>query len=224
MRSIDTQTQIKFGGIITLCVGAAFFSTRILYQLLNTSYNFTLGAILTTAISFYLWGIIAYRISLAITPVPQGNVAPNSPEERTANLYVLFYIILWAPLMSSNILPAPLYHLLAQALGAKMGSNSYNNGALLDPPLTTIGQNTVIDYDAVVFAHEIEGDHLAFNPVIIGDNVMIGTKAVIMPGVQIDDRATIYAGSVVTKGTHIKSGEVWGGIPARLLTPAPIAA
>lgn len=36
-----------------------------------------------------------------------------------------------------------------------------------------------------------------------------------MAGVQIENGAIIAAGSIVTKHTHIKSGEVWGGIPAK---------
>lgn len=65
--------------------------------------------------------------------------------------------------------------------------------------------------------HEIE-DHLKTppsRPVIIGDNVWIGTRVIILPGVTIGDRAVIGAGAVVTKDVPPRS--VAAGNPARIL-------
>ncbi len=53
------------------------------------------------------------------------------------------------------------------------------------------------------------------NPIIIGDNVWIGTHVVILPGVKIGDRAVIGAGSVVTK--NIPSGSIAVGNPAKVI-------
>lgn len=52
-------------------------------------------------------------------------------------------------------------------------------------------------------------------PVIIDDNVWIGTKSSIMPGVHIGKCAIIGAGSVVTK--DVPAYAVVGGNPARIL-------
>jgi acetyltransferase-like isoleucine patch superfamily enzyme len=49
-------------------------------------------------------------------------------------------------------------------------------------------------------------------PVIIGNDVFVGTNAMILKGVTIGDRAIIAAGSVVTK--DVPADEVWGGNPA----------
>ena len=53
------------------------------------------------------------------------------------------------------------------------------------------------------------------DPVIIEDNVWIGSKAVILPGVRIGSRAVIGAGSIVTK--DIPPRCVAAGNPARVL-------
>ncbi|SDA22723.1 Hexapeptide repeat of succinyl-transferase [Nitrosospira sp. Nsp18] len=45
----------------------------------------------------------------------------------------------------------------------------------------------------------------------------IGATAVVMSGVTICDDAIVSAGAVVTKGSRIGKGEVWGGVPAKLL-------
>ncbi|QTM99129.1 acetyltransferase [Sediminibacillus dalangtanensis] len=52
-------------------------------------------------------------------------------------------------------------------------------------------------------------------PVTIGNNVWIGGRTVINPGVAIGDNAIIASGSVVTK--NIPANVVAGGVPANIL-------
>jgi acetyltransferase-like isoleucine patch superfamily enzyme len=52
-------------------------------------------------------------------------------------------------------------------------------------------------------------------PVTIGNNVMIYSGAIVLPGVTIGDGAAIAAGAVVTR--DVAPGELVAGVPARLL-------
>lgn len=52
-------------------------------------------------------------------------------------------------------------------------------------------------------------------PVRLGDNVFVGTRAMILKGVTIGDDAVIGAGSVVT--SDIPAGAVAAGVPARII-------
>ncbi len=52
-------------------------------------------------------------------------------------------------------------------------------------------------------------------PVVIGDHVWIGGRAVINPGISIGDGAIVAAGAVVTKDVPPRS--VVGGNPARVI-------
>lgn len=52
-------------------------------------------------------------------------------------------------------------------------------------------------------------------PVVIGDNVWIGTRVIILPGVTIGDHAVIGAGAVVTKDVPARS--IAAGNPARII-------
>lgn len=54
------------------------------------------------------------------------------------------------------------------------------------------------------------------NPVEIGDNVWIGTRVIILPGVKIENNSIIAAGAVVTKSFGPNS--VIGGVPAKLIS------
>lgn len=52
-------------------------------------------------------------------------------------------------------------------------------------------------------------------PVCIGDDVFVGTNAIIIKGVSIGDRSIVGAGSVVV--CNVPEDEVWGGNPARFI-------
>lgn len=54
------------------------------------------------------------------------------------------------------------------------------------------------------------------DPVIIGDQVWIGTGAIILAGTTIGDQAIVAAGSVVT--SDVPSGAIVGGNPARVIS------
>lgn len=52
-------------------------------------------------------------------------------------------------------------------------------------------------------------------PVVIGNDVFIGTNAMILKGVTVGDRAIIGAGSVVS--CDVPADEIWAGNPARCI-------
>lgn len=57
-----------------------------------------------------------------------------------------------------------------------------------------------------------------FDAVVIGDDVVVFSHAVIGPGVRIGDRAVIAAGAVVLD--DVPEGALVGGVPAKLLRPS----
>jgi acetyltransferase-like isoleucine patch superfamily enzyme len=117
--------------------------------------------------------------------------------------------MLFNSLIRTHFLPVPLIRLVYLALGARMGANTYSAGApLLDPSLTELGVNCIVGHGAVLYCHIIEGRRFAFSKIRIGNNVIVGATAVIMPGVNIGDGAIVSAGAVVLKNTQIGSNEV----------------
>jgi acetyltransferase-like isoleucine patch superfamily enzyme len=163
---------------------------------------------------FYVWAFIVYRLSHRFMPLVEGELVQGSREEFAYQVDTLFRLVLFYPLIRTYFIPTPIMRLVYQALGTKMGENTYSGGAILDPALTELGDNTIIGHDAVLFSHELEGAHMALYKIHIGSNVTVGAKAVIMPGVSVGDGAIVAVNSVVSKGTKIGSGEAWGGTPA----------
>ncbi|CAH1385952.1 acyltransferase [Candidatus Nitrotoga sp. M5] len=165
----------------------------------------------------YLYAFVMYRLFLHFMPLVEGSLDEGSRDEFAAQVNILFYLMLFNSLIRTHFIPVPLMRLIYQALGARMGANTYSAGTLLDPPLTELGANCIIGHDAVLFCHAIEGRHFTLSRIRIGNNVTIGATAIVMCGVIIGDDAIVSAGAVVLKDTRIGPGEVWGGVPAKRL-------
>lgn len=82
-----------------------------------------------------------------------------------------------------------------------------------------IGKNVKIGYGVIILSvSSITGSknvQIIRKPVIIGDNVEIGSNTVILPGVTIGDNSTIGANSLVNK--DIPPNSVAVGSPARVI-------
>jgi len=217
MRKITTQQIslffLMFGLILVLGVGTAYG----LFGSLPLGDFRGMTVFIGAVVLIYLWGFLVYRLFLHFLPLKEGDLSEGSREEFAAQVNNLFYLMLFNSLIRTHFLPTPLMRLVYQALGARMGDNTYSVGAILDPPLTEFGANCIIGHDAVLFCHAIEGSHFSLSRIRVGDNVTIGATAVIMPGVRIGNGAIVSAGAVVLKDTQIGPGEVWGGVPARRL-------
>lgn len=217
MRKITGQQislfMLMFGVILTFGIGMAYGLLGILPLGDFRGVVIVIGAVVLV----YLYAFAVYRLFLYFMPLQEGELAEGSPEEFAAQVNSLFYLMIFNSLIRTHFLPAPLMRLVYQALGARMGDNTYSVGAILDPPLTEFGANCIIGHDAVLFCHAIEGRHFALSRIRVGNDVTIGASAVVMPGVIIGDGAIVSAGAVVRKDTQIGSGEVWGGVPAERL-------
>ena len=165
----------------------------------------------------YAYGITIYRLFQWVAPLEEGEIPEGSRQESIYHVYVLFFLLLFYPIMRSGFVPAPFMRLFYLALGARLGENTYSQGIIHDPSFVEIGHDSVVGQSALLVPHVIEGRTLAHHRIRIGNNVTIGGHAVVLAGVTIGNGAVIAAGAVVPKGTQIGEEEVWGGVPARLL-------
>lgn len=90
----------------------------------------------------------------------------------------------------------------------------------------TIGNNVLIGSGCLITdsdSHSLDfsdrqersGDHIATAPVVIGNDVFIGARSMVLKGVTIGDRAIVGAGSVVTK--DVPADCIVAGNPAKMI-------
>ena len=88
-----------------------------------------------------------------------------------------------------------------------------------------IGSNVMMAPECVFYTrnHETTRMDIPMNaqgateskPIVIGDDVWLGRRVMVMPGVHIGDHSIIAAGAVVTK--DIPRYSIAGGVPARVI-------
>lgn len=112
--------------------------------------------------------------------------------------------------------------------GVTIGDNCeiYPSVNFMDPYLISVGNNVrinegvqLITHDGGVWVLRNLYDELydidLFGKIEIGNNVHIGTNAVIMPGVHIGNNCIVGVGAIVTKS--IPDNSVVAGIPAKII-------
>lgn len=120
------------------------------------------------------------------------------------------------------------YAIYASKIGVNIGENcsistSVSFGS--EPYLIKIGNNVRISGEVIFVTHD-GGFHVIrkneysngdlYGKIEIGSNVFIGTRAIIMPNVKIEDNCIVGAGSIVTKDIPMNS--IVAGSPARIIS------
>ena len=88
---------------------------------------------------------------------------------------------------NTNIQDLTMIHCTTRGFGTQIGSN------------TTIGHNCVI--------HDCK----------VGNNSLVGMSSTILDGAKLENSSMLAAGSLLTQGKVIKTGELWAGKPAKFL-------
>lgn len=113
-------------------------------------------------------------------------------------------------------------------VGVRLGKGTRVMGSLYhvfseEAYLITIGENCLISSEVTLLTHDGSVDVFRrefpkadrIKPILIGDNVFIGHRSIVMPGVVIGSNVVIGAGSVVNK--DVPDNVVYAGVPAKMI-------
>jgi serine acetyltransferase len=220
VRKISLPQVLVFACLLSIALAGSIITTGVTVGRLGLGDFRGLTLFLVAVVLLYIYAALIYRLFLACWPLREGEIPPHSPQEFVYHVYLLFYLLLFYPIMRSGSVPVPVMRLVYLALGARLGPNTYSSGIILDPHFVQMGANCIVGQFALIVPHVIEGTRLAHYPITVGDNVTIGAHAVVLSDVTIGSNAIVATGAIVPKGSRIAAGEVWGGVPARLLKRA----
>ncbi len=194
--------------ILLSLLGTLFLTTHFTKQLLHDYY--VLADLFVFFIFYCVLSGLFVQILIKISPISPGEYPQNHKifgQWKLLTMTFLFSRFFW-PIW-------PLRPLVLRLFGAKIGSNVAIGGDIDDPYLVSIGNNSIVGYRALVSGNMTLNGKIVFGKVQIGQNVVIGANAVVLPDVEIGDHAIVEIGSVVYPGTRIPAGEKWRGNPAR---------
>lgn len=218
MRKVTGFQSFVFFSLFAVIIALSIFSAHFMCSLVSLGSYHAVSVVFLSSFLIVLYSLFSYRLCLLIFPIKAGEIKMHSKEEFSYHLHLLFHLFVFHPLIRSKILPVPISKLMCLIMGAKMGSNSFSSGYLLDPFMVEIGDNTLLGLDSMLIPHVIENEKLAHYPIKIGSNVTVGAGAVVLPDTTIEDDAIVSASALIKKGTYIKRGEIWGGVPAKLIS------
>lgn len=154
--------------------------------------------------------------------LPKSDECPFSEEQR--NLCILWESIDRVPLGINCAFSIPFRSIIAKKLFKKCGKGfiaydkcrvnfpqllevgdnvAFNSGVFIDSKGgVSIGDGTMFAEDVIIFSHgHHEDNHMVrdYKKTTIGNMVIIGSRSIVLAGVNIADGGLIAAGSVVTK-------------------------
>lgn len=92
------------------------------------------------------------------------------------------------------------------------GECTIGDYVMMGPDVTILTRNHAFDRTDIPMMHQGFEEE---KPVFIGNDVWIGEKVIILPGVHVGDGAILAAGAVVTK--DVPPYAVVGGVPAKVI-------
>lgn len=164
--------------------------------------------------------------------------------KKSKMLFVLYKVTAqWLPISQRSSLAKKMLGFFGKRIAAKFGTDvNIERNAVFTPELeignnsgvgidcevygpVTIGDNVMMGPEVVIYTSGHKHDRIDIpmmeqgssetQPVTIGNDVWIGRRAIIMPGVTIGDGVIIGAGAVVTK--NIEPYMVAVGVPAKAI-------
>jgi hypothetical protein len=183
----------------------------------------------------YLVALLLFRILIPRPKEGHHTLSPDGGVSRPVVVFMLNVLLLkarhdppWAAMFSSVLsrIP-PLGGLFTRCFGPRTSSVTMGDAMhCFDPHYVEAGKNVEFGFGCIISPHCFDNRGMLIRKVIIGDHAVIGSQAILSPGVEVGHHAVVGVRSVVHTNTKIGPYEYWAGDPARKirnLTPGDSA-
>ncbi|MBV9817018.1 MAG: amino acid adenylation domain-containing protein [Solirubrobacterales bacterium] len=109
----------------------------------------------------------------------------------------------------------PLKGVAWRTLGARVGRRLFDDGcSMTERRLVSIGDDCVLNTGTSLQSHSLEDGAFKSGPIVVGDEVCLGTGAFAHYDVVIGDGAVLETDAFLMKGTRVAAATAWAGNPA----------
>lgn len=197
----------------------AYFAASWAYAMLGINWTFPIILYFSLILYVAILTIEAFIILKVIynPKIKQGVFSVDSPTPAVVYYALSETLMRTIEKVFSMLLIPPAVHgnILLKIFGKKCGTRNLIN-PINDPHLTSIGNDCIIGFGAMILGHEIKGKRIILKEVKIGNKVTIAAHVIISPGVVIEDDVVVGAKSYVLKDAVLKKGGFYVGCPAKL--------
>ncbi|MHA1341728.1 MAG: DapH/DapD/GlmU-related protein [Promethearchaeota archaeon] len=205
--------------LIPIVIGEVYYFK--LFKLINPwipglllPLNFIIAYYILILIALFIMKIRLFFLNLRHKP--REGIFKRDLKNKDYKFYCLRnFARLWPSYLIAST-PFPLFrvYLYLHGFNIKVGKNSLNQDIWVSPEFVEIGNNVKIGFSSAILSSFIENDKLIIKRIIIKDNVKIGVKTTIFPGVIIGENSIIEAGSYILPLEEIPPNSVYSGEPA----------
>ncbi len=119
-------------------------------------------------------------------------------------------------ILGSNPFPWFKNRFVLRFFGVKIGKKCICDNCWISSEFVSIGKNVIIGMSSTILSFGIEQDSFFIKKIVIGDNVLIGAKCVLLPGTIMKNGAKLSAHSYTSVGDILEEDSVYMGHPAKV--------
>ncbi len=101
--------------------------------------------------------------------------------------------------------------------GVKIGKKCICDNGWISSEFVSIGRNTILGMGSTVLSFGIEQDKFILRKIIVGEDVLIGAKCVLMPGTVVERGAKLSAHSYTKYDAVLEKNGIYKGHPAKTI-------
>ncbi len=117
---------------------------------------------------------------------------------------------------ASNPFPWLKNRFMLRLFGVRIGPHTICDNSWISSEFVSIGNNVIIGMGGTILSFGIEQDNFILKRIIIEDNVLIGSKCILLPGTIIKKNAKLSAHSYTNYDDVLEEDAIYMGHPVKL--------